>query len=156
MNEKLFDMYLEYASTDEAKAVLFVKKNIQQSTEQWVDIIRCERYETEWYFDEQTNTERIKDKLQFRYVEYGLYRRTIKPKYPPKSQFTHNGEFNEEAYYTAVRAITWEVANEDIAQQKEKGIVGEIYRITGVRYNKNKVKGKPEWVYEIKSIKKLN
>ncbi|MFN8529776.1 MAG: hypothetical protein U0670_14310 [Anaerolineae bacterium] len=174
MDEKLFARYLEYASTDQAKAILFVKKNMPQSTEKWVDIISCERYEAS------------EDKLHFRFVEYGLYKRILKPKYPPKSEFTDNGGFDEESYYTAVRAITWEVANLDIEQQKAKRVVGEKYRITGVRYNKNQGKYRtkppwldpdsafygtppqsirwrerrlyeyePEWVYEIKSIKKL-
>jgi hypothetical protein len=173
LNEKLLAMYLEYASTDDAMAILFVKKNMLQSAEKWVDIIDCERYE----FSE--------DKLHFRFVEYGLYKRIIKPKYPPKSEFTNNGTFDEKNYYTAIRAITWETANLDIAQQKAKEVVIEKYRITGIRYNKNKGKYKsrppwldpnsafygdspsnfrwrerrvyeyePEWIYEIKSIKK--
>lgn len=151
MNEKLLAMYLEHASTDDAMAILFVKKNMQQSGQKWVDIIDCDRYESY-----ELNQDKL---LHFRSVEYGLYKRTIKPKYPPKSEFTNNGKFDERNYYTAVRAITWEAANRDIAQQKEKGIIGETYLITGVRYNKNKSKvrsSKPEWVYEIKSIKKLN
>ena len=175
MNEILLAMYLEYASTDDAMAILFVKKNTQQSAEKWVDIISCERYELS------------EDKLHFRFVEYGLYKRTIKPIYPSKSEFTSNGKFDEKSHYTAIRAITWEAANLDIEQQKAKGVIGEKYRITGVRYNKNKWKYRtkppwldpnsafygaspstfrwrerrlyeyePEWVYEIKSIKKLN
>lgn len=175
MNDKLLGMYLEYASTDEAMAIVFVKKHMPESAQKWVDVIDCERYELS------------EDKLHFHFVEYGLYKRTLKPKYPPKSQFTNKGEFDEKSYYMAVRAITWEVANLDIKQQKEKGIVGEKYRITAVRYNKNKGKYRkkppwldpnsafygaspesfrwrerrmyeyePEWVYEIKSIKKLN
>ncbi len=175
MNEKLLAMYLEHASTDGAMAILFVKKNMQESAEKWVDIISCERYESS------------EDKLHFRFVEYGLYKRTLKPKYPPKSEFTNNGKLDEQSYYTAVRAITWEAANLDIEQQKAKGVVGEKYRITGVRYNKNEGKYRakppwldpnsafygaspksfrwrerrmyeyePEWVYKINSIKKLN
>jgi hypothetical protein len=169
-------MYLEYASTAEAMAILFVKKNMQQqSAGKWVDIISCEQYE------------RSEDKLHFRFVECGLYRRMIKPKYPPQSEFMNKGNFDERSYYTAIRAITWETANRDIEQQKAQGVIGEKYRITGVRYNKNKGKYKskppwldpnsifygaspstfrwherrayeyePEWVYEIKAIRKLN
>lgn len=173
MNEKLLAMYLKHASTDDAMAILFVKKNMQQSAGKWVDIINCERYELS------------EDKLHFRFVEYRLYKRTIKPKYPPKSEFTKNGKFDTRGYYTAVRAITWEAANLDIEQQKVKGVVGEKYRISAVRYNKNKGKHRtkppwldpnsaryggspytrgerrlyeyePEWVYEIKSIKKIS
>ena len=174
MNEKLLTLYLEYAATDGAMAILFVKQNMQQSAKKWVDIIGCERYESS------------QDKLQFRFVEYGLYKRTLKPHYPPKSQFTKNGRFDEKDYYIAVRAITWEAANLDIEQQKAKGSVGEKYRITGVRYNKNQGKYRsnppwldpnsafyggspssfrwrerrvyeyePEWVYEIKSTEKM-
>ena len=144
MDEKLLAMYLEHASTEDAMAILFVKKNMQQSAKKWVDIIDCEQYTLS------------DDKLHFRFVEFGLYKRTIKPKYPSKSNFTHNGKFDERRYYTAVRAITWETANRDIYQQKGKGIIGEKYRITGVRYNKNRGKYPAKWVYEIKSTKKLD
>jgi len=99
-------MYLEYASTNEAMAIVFVKKHMLESAQKWVDVVDCERYELS------------EDKLHFRFVEYGLYKRTLKPKYPPKSQFTNNGEFDENSYYIAVRAITWEAANLDIEQQK--------------------------------------
>lgn len=168
-------MYLEHASSDSAMAILFVKKNVQEAAEKWIDIISCERYELS------------EDKLHFRFVEYGLYKRILKPKYLPKSEFTNNGKLDEKNYYTAIRAITWEVANLDIEQQKAKGVVGEKYRITAVRYNKNEGKYRttppwldpnsafygtpprdlrwrerrmyehePEWIYEIKSIKKLD
>ncbi len=109
MNEKLLAMYLEHASTDGAMAILFVKKNMQQSAEKWVDIITCERYESS------------EDKLHFRFVEYELYKRTLKPKYPPKSEFTNNGKLDEESYYTSVRAVTWEVANLDCTSSKPLG-----------------------------------
>ena len=33
MNEKLLAMYLEYAATDDAMAILFVKKNMEQSAQ---------------------------------------------------------------------------------------------------------------------------
>lgn len=169
--------YLEYASTDEARAVLFVKEQLNKSAGHWIDVIDCESYEN---YDSNV--------IEFKFVTCGLYKRKIKPTYPPKLNFTVNGKFDEREYYLSVRAITWETANKDISQQKNKGIKGDIYEIRGVKYNKNRGKfikeppwlndpawknvdiyslrgtdrsyvqqflAPPDWRYEIKSIRKI-
>ena len=73
MDDKLFKKYLEYANTEEAFAVLFVKKHLARAKGHWVDIVDCRRYEMS------------SDNLHFRFVIGGLYKRKIQPKYPPKS-----------------------------------------------------------------------
>ncbi|MCW7554961.1 hypothetical protein NX722_20525 [Endozoicomonas gorgoniicola] len=83
MNEKLLNKYLEYAGSEEAIAVLFVKKHLQKSKGHWVDISDCRRY------DMSDND------LHFRFVHDSLFKRKLKPKYPPKSKFTFNGKLNE-------------------------------------------------------------
>ncbi|MGF1836775.1 hypothetical protein [Photobacterium sanguinicancri] len=126
MDEKLLSKYLEYAGTEEALAVLFVKKNINKAKGYWVDISDCRRYDMS------------KDDLHFRFVNGGLYKRKIKPQYPPKSAFTVNGKFEEREYYLAIRAITWETAHRDIELQKRKRVKAVNFKITGVSYDKNR------------------
>ena len=63
MDDKLLKKFLEYASTDEAFAVLFVKKHLAQAKGHWVDIVDCQRYEMS------------SDNLHFRFVVGGLYKR---------------------------------------------------------------------------------
>lgn len=124
MHDKLLNKYLTYASTDEAFAVLFVKKHLAQAKGHWIDIIDCHRYEMS------------PDNLHFRFVVGGLYRRTIQPPYPPKSAYTIAGQFDERGYYLMTRAITWETAHKDIDQQKSKNVRARKFRIRGVSYAK--------------------
>jgi len=124
MNDKLLKKYLEYASTEEAFAVLFVKKHLAQAKGHWVDIAECRRYEMS------------SDNLHFRFVVGGLYKRKIQPQYPSKSEYTIDGKFDERGYYLMTRAITWETAHKDIEQQKSKNVAPSKFKITGVSYPK--------------------
>lgn len=126
MDEKLLKKYLEYTNTNEAIAILFVKKHITQSKGHWVDIIDCQRYE------------KSPNKLHFRFVKGSLYKRNIHPKYPSKSEFIINGKFDEHRYYLMIRAITWETAHKDIEQQKSKNVASQKFKIIGVSYDKNR------------------
>ena len=124
MNDKLLKRYLEYASTEEAFAVLFVKKHLSKAKGNWIDIVECRRYEMS------------PDDLHFRFVVGGLFRRRIQPQYPPKSEYTIDGKFKEREYYLMARAITWETAHRDIEQQKAKKVTPVRFKITGVSYPK--------------------
>jgi len=126
MDEKLLKKYREYASTEEAFAVLLVKQNLAQSKGQWIDVINCRRYEMS------------SDPMHFRFVVGGLFKRKVQPKYPPRSAYTINGKFDERAYYLMTRAITWETAHTDISQQKAKRVEPLKFEIEGVSYDKNK------------------
>jgi hypothetical protein len=126
MYNKLLKRYLEYASTEEAFAVLFVKKHLAQAMGCWVDIVDCQRYEMS------------SDSLHFGFVVGGLYKRKIQPQYPSKSAYTINGQFDERGYYLMTRAITWETAHKDIEQQKSKNVAPSKFKITGVSYPKNR------------------
>ena len=126
MNDNLLKRYIEYASTEEALAVLFVKKHLARAKGHWVDIVECRRYETS------------ADPLHFRFVVGGLYKRKVQPQYPPKSEYTVDGRFNERKYYLMTRAITWETAHKDIEQQESQRINPVQFKITGVRYPKNR------------------
>lgn len=126
MDDNLLKKYREYANTEEAFAVLFVKKHLSQSKGHWVDIDDCQNYEMS------------SDNLHFRYVLGGLYKRKIQPKYPSKSAYTIDGKFDEHRYYLITRAITWETAHKDIEQQKSKNVAASKFKITGVSYDKNR------------------
>lgn len=122
MDETLLKRYLEYASTEEATAVLFVKNQIAQAKGHWVDILNCRRfYESE-------------DLFHFKCVTGALFRRRVQPLYPPRSAFSKDGKFDERSYYLAVRAITWEAAHRDIKQQKSMRALHQRFKITGIVY----------------------
>jgi len=126
MDANLLQKYLAYAASDEAQAVLFVKKHLAQAKGHWVDIVDCRRYE------------KSPDPLHFRFVVGGLYKRLLMPQYPSKSAYTSDGRFHERDYYLATRAITWETAHKDIEQQKSKAVAATEFKITGVSYDKNR------------------
>jgi hypothetical protein len=125
MDERLLKRYREYASTEEAFAVLLVKKHLAQAKGYWVDVVNCRRYEMS------------PDNMHFRFVVGGLFKRKIHPKYPPRSDYTINGKFDERGYYLMTRAITWETAHTDIEQQKTKHVAPLKFEIKGVSYDKN-------------------
>jgi hypothetical protein len=126
MDDKLLKKFLEYANTEEAFAVLFVKKHLPQANGHWVDIVACRRFEMS------------SDMLHFRFVEGGLYKRRIQPQYRPKSAYTIDGKFDERGYYLMTRAITWETAHKDIAQQKSKNVAPLKFNMAGVHYEKSR------------------
>ena len=125
MDDKLLKRYREYASTEEAFAVLHVKNHLAQAKGHWIDVVNCRRYEMS------------SDNMHFRFVTGGLFKRKIQPKYPPRSAYTTNGTFDERAYYLMTRAITWETAHTDIEQQKAQKVSPLNFEIKGVSYDKN-------------------
>jgi len=126
MDDKLLKKYLKYAKTEEAFAVLFVKKHLAQAKGHWVDIVDSRRYEMS------------SDNLHFRFVVGRLYKRKIQPQYPSKSAYTIDGKFDDRGYYLMIRAITWETAHKDIEQQKSKNVASRQFKITGISYDKNR------------------
>jgi len=126
MDDRLLKKYLKYSSTQEAFAVLFVKKYLPQAKGNWIDIVDYQYYEMS------------SDRLHFRFVVGGLYKRKIKPQYPSKSTYTIDGKFDEETYYLMTRAVTWETAHKDIEQQRAKNVLPLKFKITGVSYDKNR------------------
>ena len=126
MDQKLLYRYRKYANTEKSFAVLFVKKHLNKAKGHWVDIDECDRY----YMS--------RDELHFRFVNGGLYKRKIQPNYPPKSEFTKNGVFDELNYYLMIRAITWETAHKDIQQQKSQKMKPLNFSISGVSYEKER------------------
>ncbi len=126
MNEQLLARYRKYARTDEAYAVAFVKLHLAEARGHWIDPVNFRRYEMS------------EDLLRFRYVEGSLFKRRLRPVYPPESDFTFNGRLDEARYAFVTRAITWEVAHKDIEQQKAARVLPLRFEVTGVSYDRNK------------------
>ncbi|WP_448482218.1 hypothetical protein [Pseudoxanthomonas mexicana] len=126
MDDRLLKRFREYASSEEAFAVLLVKKHLVQAKGHWVDVVNYRRYETS------------SDPMHFRFVVGGLFKRELQPKYPPRSAYTINGKFDERGYYLMTRAITWETAHTDIEQQKERRVIPLGFEIQGHTYDKNR------------------
>lgn len=126
MKDHLLKRYRRYAKTDEALAILFVKRHLKQAKGKWVDIVDCRRYEMS------------SNNLHFRFVLGSLYKRKIRPQYYSKSEYTIEGKFDEHRYYLMTRALTWETAHKDIAQQKSKNTASQRFKITGISYDKNR------------------
>ncbi len=125
MDDNLLARYQEYAHSDEAFAVLFIKGHLPQARGHWVDPEDFRRYE------------KSTDNLHFRFVIGGLYRRKILPKYPPKADYTVQGVFNERRYLAVTRALTWEAAHQDIAQQKRAGASFLKFEVVGISYDRS-------------------
>jgi hypothetical protein len=126
MNEKLLARYRRYARTDEAHAVTFVRLHLAQARGHWVDAAEFQRYEMS------------EDVLHFRYVFGCLFKRRIRPVYPPESAFTVGGHFDEQQYMLVTRAITWEAAHMDIEQQKKAKVRPLRFEVSGVSYDRNR------------------
>lgn len=76
MGDRLLRRFREYAGSEEVCAVLLVKRHLTQAESHWVDVVNCRRYEMS------------SDPMHFRFVVGGLFKRTIRPKYPPRSTYT--------------------------------------------------------------------
>ena len=126
MDQKLLARYREYAGSEDAFAVLFVKQHLAQAKGHWVDPVDFERYELS------------PDNMHYRFVVGGLYPRKLQPKYLPKAAFSANAKFDEKAYYLMVRAITWETAHADIEQQKAARVRPLRFEVRGVSYDRNR------------------
>ena len=124
MREELIEKYKRYAESPEAFAVLFVKKYLRAAAGKWVDIIDFEEGEFNNIW-----------KLEFKSVRCELFPRKIRPKYPPKKNF-----YDEESYIIACRAITWEAAHRDIAQQRAEKIAGITFLLRGDRIKVDTIK----------------
>jgi hypothetical protein len=129
MNDGLLRKYLDYANTEEAFAVLFVKKHLAQAKGHWIDVGDCRRYEMS------------SDNFHFRFVAGGLYKRKVVPQYPPRSSYTINGSFDEHGYNSMTRAITWAAAHADIEQQKSRNVAPLKFEVKGISYDKNRNAG---------------
>ena len=108
MSPEQIKQYLQYAESEEALPVLFVKKYLPDACDYWIDILEANA--PKGYRE---------TKLEFRQVTCALYPRKIHPVYPPNATIKMR------------RAITWNAAHEDIAQQIRKGVKGTKFELNG-------------------------
>ena len=108
MSQEQIELYLQYANSVEAYAVLFVKKYLPDARGFWIDILETDAPKGYW-----------ETKLEFRQVTCALYPRKINPVYPPNATIKMR------------RAITWNAAHEDIAQQIREGVKGTKFELNG-------------------------
>ena len=118
---KKYDLeaYLPYATSEEALAILFVRKYLKKADNTvWVDILT---WDAPLYYNPFA--------LEFKQVRCELFPKKTKPKYPPRSNFSGDAE-----YRLICRAITWEITNRDIKNYRSNGVKGKKYIIDAVRY----------------------
>lgn len=123
MHRTTLENYTKYLQTEEAFAVSLTKQCVRKSKGHWVDI------------DYSRGCTRTPKEGARQRVKGKLYQRRLKPKYPPKSNFTKNGRFDKNAYTFAVRAITWHTAQRDIKEQKQQGVSPLHFDFWGVFKN---------------------
>jgi hypothetical protein len=114
----LVNKYTKYTQSDVYKAELFVRKYLKKANKNvLIHIISVDvpAYYSIGY-------------LQYKTVECELFKRTEKPCYPPRSQFSAKD------YEWICRAIDWDTAQTDIKAQKKQQITGEKYKISGELY----------------------
>lgn len=132
--KSLLKRYSNYIKTEESQVVFFVKVNVNDldTKSKWIDVVGYD-YRLRSY-----------GRSGFNYMIVELFDRIILPKYPKKTQDQSDAE-----YTSLCRAITWEVAHEDISKQRTEGIRGPIYLIATTLYNKNRgkkiIEMKPFW-----------
>lgn len=170
MGSSLLEEYYEYSESEEAYAVLFVKKYLKAAKGKWIDIINIRDSR---YFEEV--------RLEFKEVKCAVFEKKIRPKYPSRKEF-----YSDDDYKMMCRAITWKTAHEDIENQKVNGLVGKKYVIYGKKNKSNsmfvddapdeikalennpndrtnplwdravKYMKEDRWIFRIKGIKRIN
>lgn len=117
MSQKQIELYLQYAESEEALAVLFVKKHLPDARGFWIDILETDAPE-----------EYRETKLEFRQVTCALYPRKLQPEYPPRQ-----AHISGRTYLQICRAITWKTAHYDIARQNQEGVLGRLFVLNGYK-----------------------
>lgn len=135
MDQKLLEEYRRYITSDEGRAVLFVKKYLNASKDKWIDILS---YDEDWHYDHHS--------LQYKKVVCELFTKKMRPKYNEVN--ADLGKYSRDNRY-----ITWVTARTDIDNQRSKGIKGPCYEIVG-RLIKTKSRFVDDAPAEIKALEK--
>ena len=127
--------YISYVKNGYSAAVFIVRDIVKSidTSGMWIDVLSTSGYKNKY-----------NKKWDFSSITIELFPRKIRPVYP------ENASIEEKKY------ITWETADGDIDEQREKGYKGKRFVICPQLVNKNQGKTKsPKWEYRIKSIKRL-
>lgn len=116
MTLQQIEKYRAYAGSQEAFAVLFVRKYLRSADSRyWVHVMRSDAYDAK--------------ALRFKLVRCELVPRVTEPDYPGKLEFR-----SEHDYVQACRAATWEAACYDIGRFHSRGRSGRRFEIAGVSW----------------------
>ena len=134
MDKKKYDAaYISYVKSGESAAVFVVRDIVKaiNTTGKWKDVLDIVGYKNQ---DGQWD---------FEYFTVELFPRKTQPQYPAWAS-------EEDKKY-----ITWQTAHADIDRQRRQGYRGVRFKICPKLVNRNKGKNKPQWDYDILSIKRL-
>ncbi len=132
--KELVDKYKDYLKSSEALAVYLVKSYVRQvdTRNKWIDIVNSSTWEHR------------SGKTAFNYIIIEVFDRMKHPIYPKRTD-----QMDDYGYRQICKAITWEVSHDDIRDQRERGIRGQLFLTIVPIYNKNKGKKvvieKPFW-----------
>ena len=132
--KELVDKYEDYLKSSEALAVYLVKSYVHQvdTRNKWIDVVSSNTW------DHRSN------KMAFNYLIVEIFDRKKHPIYPNKIE-----QMDDYRYRQICKAITWDVSHDDIRNQRERGIRGQLFLTIVPIYNKNKGKKvvieKPFW-----------
>ena len=132
--KELVDKYEDYLKSTEALAVYIIKAYVHQvdTRNKWIDIVNSSTWEHR------------SSKTAFNYLIVEIFDRKKHPIYPKRTD-----QMDDYEYRQICKAITWEVSHDDIRDQRERGIRGQLFLTIVPIYNKNKGKKvvieKPFW-----------
>ena len=132
--KELVDKYEDYLKSSEALAVYIIKAYVHQvdTRNKWIDIVNSSTWEHR------------SSKTAFNYLIVEIFDRIKHPIYPKRTD-----QMDDYEYRQICKAITWEVSHDDIRDQRERGIRGQLFLTIVPIYNKNKGKKvvieKPFW-----------
>ena len=132
--KELVDKYEDYLKSSEALAVYLVKAYVHQvdTRNKWIDIVNSSTWEHR------------SGKTAFNYLIIEVFARRKHPIYPNRAE-----QMDDYGYRQICKAITWEVSHDDIRDQRERGIRGQLFLVIVPIFNKNKGKKvvieKPYW-----------
>ena len=117
--------YSEYARSDEAKAVQFVRQYLNRADDtKWVDILDWR--DMSRIAEEYDIVPEIYGVTLFRRVECELFPKLHVPVYPKRSRFK-----DDYSYRAACAEATWRTATQDIQTLRGRGYHGPRYSLSG-------------------------
>ena len=104
--KQLLKEYNRYSHSNEAYAIFTVRQFADVAKGKWIEILR-------------TDSEPFMEEHEFSFIKFKVYKKNLYPKYPKNDGSPY--------YQSLCQAITWEVANEDINNQKYRGYEAPCY-----------------------------
>ena len=132
--KELLANYKDYLKSTEALAVYIAKAYVNDidTENKWVDILSSDTWKHK------------SGETGFNYLIVEIFDKKDYPNYPIKDE-----QMSEYEYRQICKALTWKVSHEDINNQRQIGVKGQIFLIIVQLFNKNRGKKviieKPFW-----------